>query len=108
MSRHIKRLLHKSKKPVTRLTKKFTSVHALVFVAIFAGVGTYIIMSSFAATGPTANMWIVPSGGVSNCVRQATPVDYSAAPANAKCNSMSAADNAAQNGDTARFIAGTY
>jgi len=108
MSRHVKRLLHKSKKPVAHISKRFSSVYTLVFIALFAGVGTYVIMNSFAATGPTANLWIVPSGGTGSCVRQATQVDYSSAPANAKCSSMAAADSAAQSGDTVRFIAGTY
>jgi hypothetical protein len=88
-------------------TGRFTRLHLLIVAVLFGGVGTYLLFFSHAAT-VTANLWVVPSGGSSSCARQATATDFSSAPASAKCSSVSAADAAAQAGDTVRFVAGTY
>lgn len=105
MKRHAKLLLSKTKKPAVQIGKRITSVYGMLFAVIFAGVGTYVIMSSFAATGTTANLWIDADGGT--CTYSATPAAYNSASA---CASMQAAVAASSSSTTTmvRMVAGTY
>jgi len=67
---------------------RFNRVNLSVFGVLFAFVGGYLVISSFAATTPptTANLWVDANGG--NCVRSNSPVAYSDADA---CSSIDAA-----------------
>jgi hypothetical protein len=60
------------------------------------------------AAPPTANLWVIPSGGLDPCTRPSSPVDYSSAPNSAKCSSMQAAVKASHPGDLIRMKAGSY
>ncbi len=86
-----------------KIVNRFSKTQLSVFVMIFAGLGTYFIINSFAASPTTANFWIDPNGG--SCTRSASPAAYNDATA---CSSMTAAYNAAQNGDNVIIKAGGY
>src|SRR3712207_427369 len=72
------------------------------FALLFAGLGTYLVLSSLAATS-TANLWVDTNGG--SCTRQATAGSYGDAQA---CGSFDAAYEAAQCGDTIGIKGSTY
>jgi chitodextrinase len=74
-----------------------------VFALLFAVVGTYLIINSFAAQPTVANFWIDTSGG--SCTRQAVAGSYSDAQA---CGSMKAAYEAASSGDVVVVKPGSY
>jgi hypothetical protein len=91
-----KLIKHFSKKDQVLIGKySFSRIRLTIFVLAFAIIGAYALLSSFAATSDTANIWIDSSGG--SCARSATPAAYSDA---AACGSLSAAWTAAQGGDT--------
>jgi hypothetical protein len=72
MSRHVKRLLNKSKRPVTHIARRTTSVYGLIFAVLFAGVGTYLIVGSFAATQScTSNVTTLTGSAIQTAVTNA-------------------------------------
>jgi hypothetical protein len=89
------------KHPALKHTR-FTKANLAIFIIIFACIGGYVILHSFAA-GTTANLWVDTNGGT--CARSATPGAYVDAGA---CASMQAAVAACQAGDIIRMKAGTY
>jgi chitodextrinase len=65
----------------------FSKRSLIVFILIFATIGSYVIYRGFAANPPafTANLYVVPSGssqGSASCVRSTILVDYPTALAN--------------------------
>ncbi|HET9721517.1 MAG TPA: dockerin type I domain-containing protein [Candidatus Saccharimonadales bacterium] len=83
---------------------RFSKVNLLIFILIFAGIGGYVLLHSFAATTQTtANLWVDTTGG--SCTRQATAGAYNDAGA---CSSMQAAMTAAQAGDRVIVKCGAY
>jgi hypothetical protein len=65
-------------------------------------------VSAAGAATTTANVFVVSSGGSGSCARQASPVDFASAPANAKCSSFQSAVSAMAGGDTAIVKSGSY
>jgi hypothetical protein len=60
------------------------------------------------AATTAANVWVVPSGGSSSCVRSAAAVTLAGAPASARCSSVQAAVSAMAGGDVALVASGSY
>jgi hypothetical protein len=86
-----------------KLTQRNSKITLILFALLFAGIGSYFIINSFAATAPTkANLWVDLSGQ-NNCVRQDNPANYSDANA---CGSFSEAFLTANCGDLI-YVKGT-
>jgi hypothetical protein len=81
---------------------RFNKVHFAVFAVIFAAIGGFLLLHSFAA-GTGANLWVDTNGGT--CTRQATAGAYVDAQA---CGSLNAAYAAASPGDLVLVKPGTY
>jgi hypothetical protein len=90
----MKTKLNKTKHKIRIGRQGFSKRNALLFTFLFAGLGTYIIVKSFAATPATANFWIDGNGG--SCTRQSTPASYTDSTA---CPDFNTAYHAAQPGD---------
>ncbi len=95
----------------------FSSISLIVVLIVFAGLGSYLIINSFATTASgQANLWIdAVSGTTHSCARVGTPgltgEDYATAsnPSNHRvCSSIQAAISACTPGDTIRMKAGNY
>jgi hypothetical protein len=98
----------------TKIKKRglINRVNIAVFVVLFAGIGGYFVINSFAASTPTApgnaNIWVSPTG--SSTVGTGTNCQRGAAAAydpNKDC-SWAAAYAAASNNDVVNVIAGDY
>ena len=88
-------------------TKYLNKLNLTLFAVVFAAIGSYVIINSFAATTPVgkANLWIDTTGGT--CVHNTSTVggDYID---NQACGSMQAAIAACTPGDTIRMKSGNY
>lgn len=101
-----------STKMNTRLLKekglikaRFSKTHLLIFAGLFAAIGGYFLLRSFAAEPLLANVWVDTNGGT--CTRSATPVAYNDA---AACGTLqAAADKVVNNScDVVAVRDGTY
>ena len=69
-----------------KTASKFSKLSMSLVVLLVAGVGTYLLINSFAATPTVANLWVDGSGG--SCTYNSTATTYSDA---AACGSIDAA-----------------
>jgi hypothetical protein len=94
-----------AKKPVVQIAKHVRPLYGAIFAVLFASVGTYVIMSSFAATGDVANIWVDQNGG--SCQRSTTQISYTGSGDTTSCSSLQTACNAAASGDLVLIRSGT-
>jgi hypothetical protein len=87
----------------------FSKEQLAVFVAAFAIIGGYVLMSSHAA-GSTANVFVSPNGSDSgvNCKRFASPTSNPDAGGTSLCATADKALSMANSGDTVQLIDGDY
>jgi len=86
-------------------TSRLSKVHLLVFVAVFALIGAYIILQGSAATG-AANIFVAASGNGS-CTRSTTVLSFSSA-AGHICSTPLVACQAAASADIVIIEDGSY
>lgn len=88
----------------------FSRYHLLVFLAVFGGIGGYMLLQSHAATTGTANVFVAANGSDSgaNCKRFATAQANPDSSGASLCASFNQAYMVAQPGDIVGVLAGTY
>jgi hypothetical protein len=108
--RNLTKYLKRKKKVLAK--SPLTNKGVVIFVSLFAVVGTYLLINSFAASGAGlnttgANVFISTTGSDTSCKRYASPV--AAMPGgDVACATAARAYELMSNGDTAWIMPGNY
>lgn len=100
----------KSKNESLIEAERFSKRHVLVFLVIFAIIGSYFLLHSFAATPSGANLFVSPNGNDAgaNCKRFASLTANPDSGGTSLCATFNKAYQLASPGDTVTMVSGNY